>query len=46
LNVYLSYWLMIYLQDLSWERPSDRKFRKWLVFSHKYAGIVKTWQIV
>jgi len=25
---------------------SDRKFRKWLVFNHKYAGSVKTWEIV
>ena len=29
---------VISLQDLSWDRLSDRKFRKWLVFNHKYAG--------
>jgi len=34
------------LQDLSWDRVSERKFRKWLVFNHKYAGIAKTWEIV
>jgi len=28
----------IFLQDLSWDRLCDRKFRKWLVFNHKYAG--------
>jgi len=40
-----SYWkfslscsLIISLQDLSWDRLSDRKFRKWLVLNHKYAG--------
>jgi len=41
-----SYWnfslscslIIISLQDLSWDRLSDRKFRKWLVFNHKYAG--------
>jgi len=27
-------------------RPSDRIFRKWLVFNHKYAGSVKTWEIM
>jgi len=42
-NFSLSNWLIISLQDLSWDRPSERKFRKWLVFDHKYAGIVKTW---
>jgi len=31
--------LLISLQDISWDRLSDRKFRKWLVFNHKYAGI-------
>jgi len=41
LNFSLSYWLIITLQDLFWVRPSDRKFRKWLVFNHKSAGIVK-----
>jgi len=41
----LSYWLIISLQDLSCDWPSDRKFRKWLVFNHKHAGIVKTWEI-
>jgi len=25
------YWLIVPLQDISWDRPSDRKFRKWLV---------------
>jgi len=33
--------LIISLQDLSWDRLSDRKFRKWFVFNHKYAGSVK-----
>jgi len=28
----------ISLQDLSWDRLSDGKFRKWLVFNHKNAG--------
>jgi len=28
----LFYWLIISLQYLSWDRLSDRKFRKWLVF--------------
>jgi len=32
--------IIISLQDLSWDRLSDRKFRKWLVFNHKYAGSV------
>jgi len=27
-------------QDSSWDRSSDRKFRKCLVFNHKYPGIV------
>jgi len=44
-NFSLSYWQIISLQDLSWDRSSDRKFRKWLVFNHKYAGSVKTWDI-
>jgi len=35
----LSYWLTISLQDTSWDRLSDWKFRKWLVFNHKYAEI-------
>jgi len=42
----LSYWQIIIFQDLSWDRLSDRKFRKWLVFNHIYAGSVKTWEIV
>jgi len=45
LNFSLSYWLIISLQDLYWDRPSERKFRKWFVFNHKYAGIAKTWEI-
>jgi len=32
--------IIIYLQDLSWDRLSDRKFREWLAFNHKYAGSV------
>ena len=39
-NFSLSSWLFLSSQDLSWNRPSDRKFRKWLVFNHKYAGSV------
>jgi len=43
-----SYWnfsfscslIIISLQDLSWDRLSDWKFPKWLVFNHKYAGSV------
>ena len=42
----LSYWWIISLQDLSWDSLCDRKFRKWLVFNHKHAGSVKTWQII
>jgi len=30
--------IIISWQDLSWDRLSDRKFRKWLVFNHKHAG--------
>ena len=45
-NFSLSSWLFLSSLDLSWDRPSDRKFRKWLVFNHKYAGSVKTWEIV
>jgi len=40
LNFSLFCSLIISLQDLSWDRLSDRKFRKWLVFNHKYAGSV------
>jgi len=47
INFKKSYWnfslscsLIISLQDLSWDRLSDRKFRKLLVFNHKYAGSV------
>jgi len=32
--------IIISLQDLSWDKLSDRKFRKWMVFNHKYAGSV------
>jgi len=39
-NFSLSCPLIISLKDLSWDRLSDQKFRKWLVFNHKYAGIV------
>ena len=46
LNFSLSYWLIIFLQDLSWDTPSDRQLRKWLAFNHNYAGTVKTWEIV
>ena len=46
LNFSLPYWLIISLLDLSWDRPSDRKFHEWLVFNHKYAGTIKTWEIV
>jgi len=42
LNLSLSYWLIILLQDLSWDRPSDWKFLKCLVFNYRYAGIVQT----
>ena len=48
LNFSLSYWLIISLQDLSWDRSLEQKFRKWFVFNqfnHKYTGIVKTWEI-
>jgi len=31
-NFSLYDWLIISLQNLSWDSPSDRKFRKWLVF--------------
>jgi len=49
-----SYWnyslscslIIISLQDLSWDRLTDRKFRKWLAFDNKYAGSVKTWEII
>ena len=41
-----SYWLIISLQDISWNRPSDRKFRKWLLFNHKYAGIGKSFKML
>jgi len=40
-NFSLSFLLIIIsLQDLSWDKLSDRKFRKWLVFNDKYAGSV------
>jgi len=39
-NYSLSCSLIISLQDLSWDRISDRKFRKWLVFNPNYAGSV------
>ena len=39
-NFSLSFSLIISLQDLSWDRLYDWKFRKWLVFNHKYAGSV------
>ena len=32
--------IIIYLQDLCWDRLADRKFRKWLAFNHIYAGSV------
>ena len=38
--------LFISLQDIFWDRQSDRKFRKWLVFNQKYAEIgdrLKCW---
>jgi len=31
-NFSLFCWLIISLQDLPWDRLSDRQFRKWLVF--------------
>jgi len=37
-NFSLSCSLTISLQYLSRGRLSDRKFRNWLVFNHKYAG--------
>jgi len=40
LNFSLSCSLIISLQDLSWDRLSDRKFCKWLVFNHEYAASV------
>ena len=39
-NFSLSCSLIISLQDSSWDRLSDQKFHKWLVFNHKYAGSV------
>jgi len=42
----LSYWLITSVQGLSSDGPSDQKFRKWFVFDQKYAGTVKTWEIV
>jgi len=39
-NFSLSCSLIISLQGFSWDRLSDRKFRKWLVYNHKYAGSV------
>jgi len=38
--------IIIFLQDLSWDRLSDRKFRKWLPFNHKYAGSVNVGDIL
>ena len=32
--------IIISLEDISWDRLSDRKLRNWLVFNHKYAGSV------
>jgi len=42
----LSSWLIISLQDMSWDRPSDRKFSKWLVFNHKYAEIGRSFKML
>jgi len=42
----LSYWLIISLRDISWDRPSDRKFCKWLVFSHKYVEIGRSFKML
>jgi len=39
-NFSLSFSVIIFLQNLSWDRLSDRKFLNWLVFNHKYAGSV------
>jgi len=44
-NFSLSFWWIMSLQDLSWDRLSDQNFRKWLVFNHKHAGNVETWEI-
>ena len=30
--IFLSHWLIVSFKDLSWDRSSDRKLRKWLVF--------------
>jgi len=42
----LSYWLIISFQDISWDRPSDGKFRKWSVFNHKYVGIGRSFKML
>jgi len=42
LEISLSYWLIISLQDLSYGMPSDRTFRKKLVCNHKYARTINT----
>jgi len=34
------------LTNLSWDRPSDRKFRKWLAFNHKYAEIGRSFKML
>jgi len=35
----VEFFCLVSLQDIFWDRQSDRKFRKWLVFNHKYAEI-------
>jgi len=35
-------WVITSLQDLSWDRPSDWKFHKQLVF-HRYTGKCQIW---
>jgi len=46
LKFFLSYWFIISLQDLSWDRSSDRKCRKWLVFNHKYGEIGRSFKML
>jgi len=40
LEFFFVYLVNYLLTRFTWDRLSDRKFRKWLVFNHKYAGTV------